>query len=657
MENAHPNFSKGGFRSARPTGVVYPRPTARWHIAHKLALASVLTVLLIALTGGVSLWRVLAIEEAMKSVRSNEQQRAYSLELMVAGHSLVAALDHMLLVEDSRLASTGVATSMGTLKFYMSVLQEYGDEVGADQNPGADILAEVQGVYDELREAVADVDLLARREQWAEATEVVEQQVRPANDHLAILSRRLVRQMDRDVDAVAAQAQAVVRQATLQLAVLAFLATALALAWRQFVFRGLSISISELRQGVARISGGDLDYRLGIRTNDEIEELSYEFNHMADRLTGLVGTLEQRVADRTRGLQAAAEVSRATVSVLDTDELLRQAVDLARERFDLYYAGLFLLDEEGRFAVLQAGTGKAGEEMLARGHKLEVGGDSMIGQCTARTEARIALDVGEEAVRFDNPLLPETRSEMALPLRSRGRVIGAMSVQSAEEAAFDEADVAVLQTMADQVAVAIDNARLFTRAQAALADMEATHRRYLGQAWTEYLQSVETTRIGIRSGYETGSPDGVPLDDAILSEIYHAAQQPGARSGDEVDSDPRVPSAVVAPIAVRGKAIGVLGVCDDDPERQWSDDEADLVQAVAERMALAADNLRLVDETQRRAARERLAGEVTARMRETLDLETVLRTALEEMYRALNLDEVVIRLTPGEADNASADEA
>jgi GAF domain-containing protein/CHASE3 domain sensor protein len=626
------------------------RPTARWHIAQKLALASVLTILLVALTGGVSLWRILAIEEAMKNVREKEQQLAYSLELMAAGHRLVAALDHMLVTQDPLLASMEVATARGMFNFYVSAIQGYGDDIAI-----ANYLPELQRCYDEMDQALDEVDVLARQERWEEATQVVEEQIRPANRYITIDSRWLVSRINQDVDAVTAHTQDIVRQATLQLAVLIFLATALALVWRYFVFQKLGDSIADLRQGVARISGGDLDYRLGIRTNDEIEELSYEFNLMADRLTGLVGTLEQRVADRTRGLQAAAEVSRATISVLDTDELLRQAVDLARERFDLYYAGLFLLDDEGRFAVLQAGTGKAGEEMLARGHQLEVGGDSMIGQCTARAEARIALDVGEEAVRFDNPLLPETRSEMALPLRSRGRVIGAMSVQSAEEAAFDEADVAVLQTMADQVAVAIDNARLFARAQAALADMEATHQRYLGQAWTEYLQSAETT------GYETGSPDGVPLDDAILPEICHAVQGPDAAvvagnggeraSHPQSDSCPRVPSAVVAPIAVRGKAIGVLGVCDDDPERRWSDDETDLVQAVAERMALAADNLRLVDETQRRAAHERLAGEVTARMRETLDLETVLKTAVEEMYRALKLDEVVIRLAPGEADN------
>jgi GAF domain-containing protein len=149
--------------------------------------------------------------------------------------------------------------------------------------------------------------------------------------------------------------------------------------------------------------------------------------------------------------------------------------------------GLFLVEEEpgdsGRtFAVLRAGTGEAGRKMLELKHKLEVGSESMIGQCVARDEARIALDVGQEAVRFVNPHLPDTRSEMALPLRARGQVIGAMSVQSTEEAAFDEADISVLQTMADQVAVAIDNAQLFADAEATVEEMENIQRRYLGQA-------------------------------------------------------------------------------------------------------------------------------------------------------------------------------
>jgi PAS domain S-box-containing protein len=179
------------------------------------------------------------------------------------------------------------------------------------------------------------------------------------------------------------------------------------------------------------------------------------------------------LARRSTQLQTAAEVSRAVSSILNPDELMRQVVNLVRERFELYYAGLFLVDqagewtgEAGRWAVLRAGTGEAGRIQLERSHKLEIGGESMVGWCVANKQARIALDVGEEAVRFENPLLPETRSEMALPLIVRGKVIGAMTVQSTQESAFSDEDVAVLQTMADQLAVAIENARLFEQAQA-----------------------------------------------------------------------------------------------------------------------------------------------------------------------------------------------
>jgi GAF domain-containing protein len=172
-------------------------------------------------------------------------------------------------------------------------------------------------------------------------------------------------------------------------------------------------------------------------------------------------------------LTTAAEVSRAASSMLEPAKLLSEVVDLIRDRFDFYYVGLFLLDEGGEYAVLRAGTGEAGREMLGMGHKLEVGGTSMIGWCTAQGKARIALDVGKEAVRFENPLLPETRSEMALPLISRGRVIGAMTIQSAKAAAFSEEDITTLQTMADQVANAIESARLLEESQY-LAQRERT---------------------------------------------------------------------------------------------------------------------------------------------------------------------------------------
>jgi GAF domain-containing protein/HAMP domain-containing protein len=448
--------------------------------------------------------------------------------------------------------------------------------------------------------------------------------------------------------------------------------TALVLTLSVWVTNPLARLLAVVQE--VREKGAHLARRVEIDSKDEIGEIVSAFNSMTEQLRDLISGLEQRVADRTRGLQAAAEVARATTSVLAPDQLLRQVVDLARERFDLYYVGLFLLDEEGRFAVLRAGTGKAGQEMLVRGHRLEVGGDSMVGQCVARAEVRIALDVGEEAVRFDNPFLPKTRSEMALPLRSRGRVIGAMTVQSEEEAAFDEADIAVMQTMADQAAVAIDNAQLFAETQTALQEMEAIHHRYLAQAWAEYRRDRTT------SGYEYSKKQGqteagmTPLGDELLPEVQQAIRErrqgvgsgngdtgqasasgsaeeirpssveaPTAEASVESVQEPSS-SALVVPLMLRGQPIGALGFKEKEDGEQWSAEEIALAEAISEQFALASENLRLFEETQRRAARERLIGEVTARMRETLDVDTVLQAAVREIGEALGLHDVTIQL-------------
>ncbi len=172
---------------------------------------------------------------------------------------------------------------------------------------------------------------------------------------------------------------------------------------------------------------------------------------------------------RTTQLQTAAKISKSAITILDPAVLMQQTVDLIQESFGFYYVGIFLVDEAGQYAVLRAGTGEAGRQMLAAGHRLAIGGESMIGWCIAHSQARIALDVGAEAARFDNPLLPMTRSEIALPLIARGRAIGALTVQSAEAAAFSDEDIAVLQTMADQLAIAIENARLYEASQQEIA--------------------------------------------------------------------------------------------------------------------------------------------------------------------------------------------
>ncbi len=338
---------------------------------------------------------------------------------------------------------------------------------------------------------------------------------------------------------------------------------------------------------------------------------------------------------RAMQLRAATEVAEAISSILDLNALLPRVVNVIQAHFDLYYAGLFLVDEAGQWAVLRAGTGQAGQVMLAAGHRLEVGGDSMIGAAIAGRRARIALDVGEAAIRFSNPYLPDTRSEMALPLISRAGVIGAMTIQSARENAFSTEDTAVLQTVANQVAVAIDNARLFAEAQAALEEAATTQRRYFGQAWREHLRESPLT------GYRQTREGAAPLAGTLLPEVQQVITR-GGRS--IVEADVGGAAELVVPIKLREQPIGAMGV-KGKTTRAWTEDDVTLVETVAEQFALAAENLRLLDVTQRRAAREQIASAVTARMRESLEVENVLQTAVREIGEALHLAEVEVRIS------------
>ena len=265
------------------------RPKRKWRIAHKLTLASVLMIVLVALTGGVGLWQVITISQTINDAREKEQQLKQSLELLAAGHGLVAAMDHMLATQESLLASMEVIPSLGILKFHMETLQGTGGEIGA-----SDTFEELETVYDELLQIVDRTNLLARQENWTDVSEALEQEIRPANEHMGLLIQQLVQQADGDVEAMVAHTQVVVRRALLLQAALVVLTTAIAWSWRQFVFRGLSLSIAQVQQGVERISLGDLDYKLDVRTGDEIEELADSMERMRISLKAAIERLRKQ---------------------------------------------------------------------------------------------------------------------------------------------------------------------------------------------------------------------------------------------------------------------------------------------------------------------------------------------------------------------------
>lgn len=260
--------------------------------------------------------------------------------------------------------------------------------------------------------------------------------------------------------------------------------------------------------------------------------------------------------------------------------------------------------------------------MLERSHRLRVGKQGIVGNVTATGEPRIAMDVGADAVFFDNPELPDTHSEMALPLKSGGLVVGALDVQSTERGAFTNEDVQMLSLLANQASLAIENARLFDETRNALAEAEAVSRQFTREVWGRL--PAEYDLLGYRYSLSFASPLEEPLKIT------------------ESEEDKRKDSSQIAfPIELRGERIGTLLVQSPSADN-LNQDQIDLIKAVAERVALSAENARLFEETRRRAERERLVSDITGKIRSVQDPQTMIQTAMEELRNALGASRVEV---------------
>ena len=333
-------------------------------------------------------------------------------------------------------------------------------------------------------------------------------------------------------------------------------------------------------------------------------------------------SLEHDVNRQITQMKAVASVAREAAAIRDVDQLLSDTARLISEQFDFYHTGIFLFDQANKFAVLRASNSPGGERMLSRGHKLKVGHEGIVGYVAGSGEARIALDVGADAVFFDNPDLPETRSEMALPLQVRERSIGVLDVQSTSQNAFTQEDVETLQILADQIALAIDNARLLRDSQQALKELESFYGRQVRTAWQE--------KLGTGPLVKTYSQVMDNEDPAGLSRLSTASL--------------REKHELKVAVFLRGQKLGVVTLRREANQPAWSGRDRDLVNKLSQQIALSLENARLLEETHQQAHLERLIAETTSRMRETLDIDTVLKTAAEEFRKALNLSEVEVRL-------------
>jgi GAF domain-containing protein len=316
-------------------------------------------------------------------------------------------------------------------------------------------------------------------------------------------------------------------------------------------------------------------------------------------------SLEDRVDARTLQLTAVNQVGRVASSILDPEELAGRVANLITDHFGYYYAALFLVDEAGQQAWLYSATGEAGRVLKENKHHLQVGGKSMVGMAISTGKARVALDVGTESVRFQNPLLPYTRSEIALPLAVGGRVLGALDVQSTKAGAFGPQEIATLENMAGQVAVALENARLFRDAQKSLEEMETIQRQYVADSWR-------------------------PLAAAQRLDYRLGESEPGNSE-----------SRIEVPLALREQVIGKIELASD---AEWTPEQKNLIETVASQAALALENARLVEESQSVAQREHQLAEMTSRIWTATSIDGILQTAIRELGQALELNEATIEL-------------
>ncbi len=369
--------------------------------------------------------------------------------------------------------------------------------------------------------------------------------------------------------------------------------------------------------------------------------------------TGLIlrlfsGNLEDALNNAERvahQLRAVADLAQIANTNLRSESLLPRLVDLIQERLNIDHVQIFLADEQGEYAHLVASTGPAGQQLLARGHKLAVASRSVIGQVMARGERVYAADTSTDPIHRTNEFLAATRSELALPLREGDRVIGALDVQSTRPNAFTDQDIETLQVAAGQIAAAVSNARLFgeiqaslednrrlyEEAQANLATVERLNRQLTGRAWEDYLAgSAREFGVTVEGAHLHRRTDWTPA-------LTQAAQAARPVIQDE-DQNP----VIAVPIDVRGQVLGALEVT--LPAGISPQDAQDMIEVVAARLALALDNSRLFDETQTLAQQEHAINELGARLQAVGDVDEMLRVTLAELSRVLGAHHASVRL-------------
>ncbi len=414
------------------------------------------------------------------------------------------------------------------------------------------------------------------------------------------------------------------------------------LAWG--LYNNMIPPMLAIRDALLNLGEGDFSTQvIGINRHDEIGVLARSVVSVREQVLQTIEDLEQRLADRVRDLQATQEVSRYAATQRDLQRLMTDVVNLIVNSFtNIYHAQIFLIDSEGRYAVLRASTGDAGEILLRRGHRLAVGSTSIIGMVTGEGRVIIERDTTTSTVHRVNEFLPETRSELAIPLRVGNTIIGALDVQSKQDNTFFEDQVTLLQIMADQLAISVDNARLYQESLSQLERLNKSTQVQTYEGWREHMRNQRRDVLTARHG-------NIALSTDDLREIV-------AQTGEMATGDltPHGTIPVIVPIRLRGQLLGMVEW--ELPQVDFSYEKLLLAEELVNRLAISLDNARLFEESQRTVERERVVNTITAKFSTQTDIDQILQTAVREVGQVLHVPEVNIRLMLSQDSSSMTDD-
>jgi GAF domain-containing protein/HAMP domain-containing protein len=651
-------------------------------IRRLLQVGSLLVISLVVFAGAILIWQVNVLNNAVSTFQSASTLARSAEDVELLSTSLIAEINRLLPLEDSELFVTEIEQIVVDL-------DESNNELAAlalglpVESEGAIRLTRIS---DSLASVINTAQTMVRQAdagQWA-SVQVRVGILTQGQQQLSVETSELVDFTTAAESEASSQVDSASRAAVIFPTVMVLVAIGLLLVVRRRVVQAIAVPIEVLTAGVEEFTHGNLGFQIEEGLAGEMGQLAGAFNQMASEVKVSQEDLERQVAERTTQLQASFTVGQSASSILEPTDLINQVVNLITDQFGYYYAAIFLIDDAGKWAVLQDATGEAGQALLERHHRLEIGGQSMVGSAVSMRQARVALDVGDEPVRFDNPFLPDTRSEIALPLISADRVLGALDVQSVEPSAFGVESIDTLQNMATQVAIALSNAHLYQESQGQIRELDNLYQA--SQTLISVGQRDEVFKIVSNQMLEASAMhgctimswnreanaavvefdyslvDGENLDDKgtqydldefpITGQVIREGRTLASRwdrtqfspSEQEYVREYNIKTMLNIPLIVQGRVIGEVELQDVEQTRELSPSQIRLIEALANQTATIMENLRVLEESQRLARRERVINEITEKIHRQIDVESIMKTALGEIAELLQVDEATIRL-------------